>query len=631
MTLYRQVFLLLIVTMLLSLIAVMTLNLRSNASYLEQQLYANTDSTVTSLGMRLAPLLQPLDRVSAESTVNVAFDGTFLKRIDVEIFADESHITRVRDDIDEGVPEWFISLFSIPPVVTQAPLTLGWNEVALLTVEGHPGTVYKQLWTLMRELLMVYGLLFTLLALFTAVALRWLIRPLRQIEHQAHAIEQKDFEYRIPLPSTREFRRVVIVLNQLTALLKSRFLESARQLQEVRGKLLTDADSGLMTRQALLDAVTLRQEQSEQGVLVLIRVGNLDSIRKQEGFPKWRALLASIHELLISHFSNTAGESSLLVGRLSSEEFALLLDSDALSYPQEQLQGVCDDLNSLAVVDSHLKLDCQAAGLLFNEQSLPQLLTRLDEQLRGTAGLVQRASWIESDAPLEVLRTAEQWLALLRSQLSQQALALRWQPVVGRSGETLQKEVFTSVKDEQGQSLHAGLFVPVIEQFELGGELDLAVVQSVLMSPEKSVPTAINLSLSAMRDTRFIGALSKFGADVKETVLFELSELNLLREQETVVSFAAVLRQLGYRFGVDQLGASGLNLDYLQGLRPDYVKLAPALCRDDDEYGELLTAVVNTVSSLGIPIYATAVETLEQAERLWGRNIAGVQGYLTDK
>lgn len=61
MTLYRQLLVLLWTTLLISLVAVVTVNFRSSSSSLQEQLQSNTENALTSLGMSVAPHLQPLE------------------------------------------------------------------------------------------------------------------------------------------------------------------------------------------------------------------------------------------------------------------------------------------------------------------------------------------------------------------------------------------------------------------------------------------------------------------------------------------------------------------------------------------------------------------------------------------
>lgn len=625
MTLYRQVLILLLATLFMSFIAVMSLNLRSSANYLEQQLRASTDSAATSLGMRLAPYLDPYDAILAEGTVNAVFDGSFLKRIDVEIISDNSRIVRNNPDFTQGVPQWFVSLFRVEPVITQAPLTSGWVEVALLTVEGHPGALYRQLWKLSSNLMLIYGALFVSLTLLTISGLRWLTRPLQHIELQAEAIQEKDFDYRIPLPRTRELKRVVEAMNQLTGILKKRFLETTKQLEGLQDKLLIDADTGLLTRRAILDITVGNIESGQTGALLLARIELLDELRQHQGFSRWRKVI----EILSAGVERQFGQPSVefFLGRLSSQDFLI-----SLSFPLEseaELSQFADVLNrDLSCIDDKLRLSVVAAEI-FPDAPVGEFLTQLDNELRNCL-LKNRSSAILRDLhPAGNARSAEEWLDLLKLRLNQQSLELRKQPVLTRKGSMMHQEVFASLLDDDGRSLHAGQFIPVIEQFRLGSMLDQAVMQKALEQAGET-PVAVNLSLSTMRDTGFISALTDVPALQRQQVLFEVSEISLNREPDTVLSFANVIRQLGFSVGIDQVGASGRSLDYMQNLRPAYVKAAPGLSSEDPDSISLLESLTNTINNLGIPVIATAVEKQNQAERLWLAGVDGIQGYLTD-
>ncbi|TCS36168.1 bifunctional diguanylate cyclase/phosphodiesterase [Reinekea marinisedimentorum] len=626
MTLYRQVLMLLLVTLLVSFVTVMGLNLRSNADYLEQQLRASTDSVATSLGMRIAPFLNPYDPVLTESTVTAAFDGSFLKRIDIEFFADNSHLTKTKPELTQGVPQWFVSLFEMAPVVTQAPLTSGWVEVAMLTVEGHPGNLYRQLWQLATNLVLIYGALFIVLAVFTSIGLRWVTRPLEHIELQAEAIKEKDFDYRIPLPRARELKRVVETLNHLTGILKKRFFETAKQLEVLQDRLLIDADSGLLTRRAVLDIALGYMESGQPGTLLLIRIEHLEALRQHRGFRSWRQVVDALSSHAADQFEQQRTDYSL--GRLSSQDFALLLSSPVKS--ETKLQQLVDALNGdLAAIEEELQLTLVAAEISA-DVSVGEVLTQLDDELRSCLLKNRSCALLPSLLPENSVRTAEEWLLFLKDRLAQQALHLRKQPVITHHGGQMHQEVFASLLDNEGHSLHAGLFIPVIEQFELGAMLDLAVLHKALDKSD-DIPVAINLSLSTMRDTGFISALTKLPALQRQQVLFEVSEINLNREFDTVLSFANVIRQLGFSIGIDQVGASGRSLDYLQSLRPAYVKAAPGLSLTDSDSIALLESLTNTVNNLGIPVIATAVEEQAQADRLWQIGIAGLQGFFTDQ
>ncbi|MBY4675567.1 EAL domain-containing protein [Marinobacterium arenosum] len=632
MTLYRQLLLLLWFTMVISLAAVLFLNVRSSSESLQIQSQVNTESALTSLGMRLAPLLEPLDKTAVEVTLNAAFDGAFYRRMSVDIFATEETLVRENRADPEGVPGWFINLFDIEPALASAPVASGWTESAEIRIEGHPGFVQQQLWQLSLELLALYGSLFVVIALIGSLGVRVLIRPLRQIEHQAQAIEDKDFSYRVPEPRTQELKRVVFAMNRLSDILNERFTANARQLKALHQRLQQDEETGVANRQHLLNELEARQAEGEKThAFIALRQLKGETVRKSYGYPNWLALIQQAVGLLRQHFDRPDS----LVGRISEYEFGVLvpvLPSDDLSHSLAELSKRLSALQLPGAVaeQAHFSL---AGTLVESQDGVGSLLTRVDTLLREVDALgVDRFVW-STAAPdtANVLRTGQAWVELLRRRIADRALTLSHQPVVqALAGPAVQSEVYVRLLDESGQEMRAGAFLPVIEQFNLGAELDLAVLDKILQE-QGETPLVLNLSLSSMRDTGFISRLAALTAGQAGALFIEFPESHLQREPEAVDSFVQILRSLKLRFGIDNVAGGGLELDYVARLRPDYVKIAPAICRaQDDASLTLLTGVCNTVHNLAIPVYATVVESEQQLNRLQETGIDGFQGYINE-
>lgn len=631
MTIYRQLLILLWVTMVISLITVLTVNLRASSESVQSQQQINIDSALTALGMRLAPHLDPVDTVAVEVNLNAAFDGAYYRSIEVEIFETEQMLKRQNDQLPAEVPGWFTRLFDLQPYRASAPVASGWTESAEISIEGHTGYAYRQLWLLCIDLLMLYGTLFVLIALLSSLGLRALIRPLRQIEHQARAIEEKDFSYRVPEPRTRELKRVVTAMNHLTGILSDRFNANASQLEQLHSRLQQDSETGIANRRYLLNVFEARLAERESSfAVVMLRLQKADSIRKSYGYQRWIGLVESCVTTLQQRFDRP----DVVVGRMSESELAMLvpvLPSDDLS---ADMEAICQQLRNLHAEGRapFSSLFSMAGTAVQQDDSIGTVLTRLDNQLReAQAKGADQFSWDASGTNADNMRTGQAWVELLRERIEARALNLKHQPVVAELGSApLQDEVYVRLLDEQGVEMNAGVFLPVIEQFDMGAQLDLAVLEKMLETAGDT-PEALNVSLSAMRDTAFLSRLAAMNSAQRGRVYIEFPETHLQREPEAVASFTSILHSLGLRFGIDNVAGSGLALDYLARLRPHYVKVAPALCRAGDEASlTLITSVCNTVHNLDVPVYATVVENEAQLAGLQATGIDGFQGYITD-
>lgn len=629
MTLYRQLLVLLWTTLLISLVAVVTVNFRSSSSSLQEQLQSNTENALTSLGMSVAPHLQPLEETLVEVTLNAAFDGAFYRRMRIEMYQVDKVLERENLANPKGVPDWFINLFPFAPVVAEAPVTTGWTESALITIEGHPGFIQQQLWALATQLLAVYGTLFLVVALFCSWALRVLTRPLQHIEKQAKAVEARDFSYQIPLPTTRELKQVVLAMNHLMTTLQERFTSHAKQLEQMRVRLQQDSETGIVTRQHFvneLDASIVDHEARR--ALIMVRLLDAEKIRKRFGYSVWITLLKTTINLIHDTFE----DEDVLIGRMSEAELAVLCPAvpggdirTKLAMLQSKLCGMREA--DIAPLDAIFLL---AGTPVRTTDSKASVLTRCDNQLSELAmkgaNLIQ---WSEEDGA-SPMRTGQAWVALLRGAIEQQKLMLETQGVFTElGGSPLQHEVYVRLLDEQGEPMPAGAFMPVIEQYDLGVALDLAVLERVIAQPHTTAHV-INVSLSSMQDTAFVSRLSSLSAEHQAQIIIEISEVQLKRARKVVEGFVQILTSLAIRFGFDSVGATSISLDYVSELKPAYLKIAPGLCRAaDNDSLMLVTGICNTVHNLAIPAYATAVEDKTQLERLLETGVDGFQGYIT--
>jgi EAL domain-containing protein (putative c-di-GMP-specific phosphodiesterase class I)/CheY-like chemotaxis protein len=96
----------------------------------------------------------------------------------------------------------------------------------------------------------------------------------------------------------------------------------------------------------------------------------------------------------------------------------------------------------------------------------------------------------------------------------------------------------------------------------------------------------------------------------------------------------AMLRRLGYRIAVDDLGAGYAALGALASLEPEVVKLDMSLIRDLDRHSNkrrIVTAIASMCRELGSRVIAEGVETTAERTACVDAGIELLQGYLFAK
>src|SRR4029079_17551247 len=93
----------------------------------------------------------------------------------------------------------------------------------------------------------------------------------------------------------------------------------------------------------------------------------------------------------------------------------------------------------------------------------------------------------------------------------------------------------------------------------------------------------------------------------------------------------AMLRKLGYRIAVDDLGAGYAALGALATLEPEIVKLDMSLVRDIERHPRkrrVVAAISNLCKELGSRIVAEGVETVDERNACVDAGVDLIQGYL---
>ncbi len=633
MTLYRQLLLVVLLIYGGLLAVVFSIEIGNTRAYLSEQQLSDVNNTSTSLGLSLSPYLEDGDMVAAESVINAMFDSGYYQQIRLQLFADDQLIDRRNSPTIAGVPQWFTNLDLFQPSEQKQVLTSGWMQLGELTVVGHPGYAYLQLWSAMVDLakLFLVGFLITVLVLIRA--LRYLLKPLQQIQQQAKQIEQRNFGQAIPLPRTQELRSVVGAINHMSDNIAQQFASQVQEVNSLRKQALQDPVSGLGNRRYFLNQSQSWLAESGVGGLALVSLDIIEAIHVHGGFNQRDEFIAAMGELFSSY---TEQQKQLVIARLSNLEFAILAEG----YDQQQLEALAEQVQQdiqarLGTWQQHMARPL-VMGLVLRQQqeNISELLTAADTALQTARDLREGFYCLVEAEHSQIPRS--QWKQLLETSINQHSLAYKTQVVQFiHSPQQLHQELFTSIEVD-AQRFAAGQFMPALEQFKLGAKFDQMVLEkaakALLADPQLKL--AINLTLSALGELSFLNWLVELALryqSIAPRLALEIPETAFLRENQQLESSLDVLRELGYQIGIDQYGRNLNSLNYLSRVKPHYVKIdygytAQALAEDGDSH--FLSAICRAARNLQIVTVAQRVENQQQVELLSVLPVDAYQGYI---
>lgn len=185
-----------------------------------------------------------------------------------------------------------------------------------------------------------------------------------------------------------------------------------------------------------------------------------------------------------------------------------------------------------------------------------------------------------------------QWMPRIQQALAEQRFCLFYQPIrlISTNGNHEQHgEILLRLKDEQGQFIIPGAFLPAADRHDQMLLIDRWVVQQSLQLIKTHAATkpqtvyTINISGRALEDAEFLDftiSTIKSSQVNPTSICFEISEHVALTDINHVVRFVTALKDIGCRFSIDDFGGNLSTFNFLKNIPLDYLKIDGRLIRN---------------------------------------------------
>jgi EAL domain-containing protein (putative c-di-GMP-specific phosphodiesterase class I)/CheY-like chemotaxis protein len=217
------------------------------------------------------------------------------------------------------------------------------------------------------------------------------------------------------------------------------------------------------------------------------------------------------------------------------------------------------------------------------------------------------------------------------------ALQLSWmafQPIV----DVTAKRVFAYealLRTDEDSLRRTDIFIATAERLDkvhlLGRAVRAAVARAAAQAPDDTL-LFVNVHGLELTDEELFARESPLAGIAKRVVL-EITERTGI-DPAAGPTRVAMLRKLGYRIAVDDLGAGYAALGALATLEPEIVKLDMSLVRGLDQHvtkRRVVAAIANLCRELGGRVVAEGVETEAERKACVDSGIDLLQGYLFAK
>lgn len=631
MSMYRQLWLALILSTTLSLVGGFLASTLGARVYLEEQLRLKNNDTATALGLSLSR--GGVDAIEMELSVSALFDSGYFQSIKILDPQGKVIVERVSPPSHDSPPSWFINSLPIDAQAGVANITDGWKQLGSVVLSSQVSHAYKTLWSATKELMAALFFAGLLGAYLGTLILRRLKGPLAKVIEQAKGISERRF-FTTPEPKVPELRQLVAAMNSSVVRLKSMFDDEAKRLESVRQEVNYDPLTGLANRDYFMARLraALETEEGPGGQLFLIRVANLAAVNRRLGRESTDSLLQTVGKT-IEEFST--GLPDALVARLNGADFALMIPGqwDALVMGDELLQKL---VNSSRAYLQNEAIAFIGTGTFRPQDAMAELLTQVDSAVAAAEATginnVRVAISHADDAP----SSTEQWGRQIEHALDNALTKIALFPVVDFSGQIIHREsALRLMLTPDSPWLPAGRFLPAAERLGMTAKLDLAVVKLGLdeLAKDPQLPgVAINLSGQSIHAPEFCQQLLTLitaHPHVSKRLWLEVPEYGVLAHLPAFRTFCQQLSGTGCRLGVEHFGNQFSHIGKLHDLGLDYLKIDASFIRDiQNNQGNqvFLKGLTSIVHNIGMQVFAEGVIAQEEVEMLATLGFDGITG-----
>jgi diguanylate cyclase (GGDEF)-like protein/PAS domain S-box-containing protein len=409
----------------------------------------------------------------------------------------------------------------------------------------------------------------------------------------------------------------------------------------------------LPNRRLLMDrlkqALVSSSRSGNKGALLFLDLDRFKTLNDTLGHDIGDLLLKQVAGRL-SHCVR-AGDT---IAHIGGDEFILLLEDLSADAIEAAAQAEAVSNKILNAISQQYQLDVHSyrstasiGSVIFNghDISLDELLKQADIAMYQAKDSGRNTLRFFDPKMQEAINARAALENELRIAIEQKQFELYYQAQVDNSGRPIGAEALIRWLHPVRGVISPFDFIPLAEEtgiiLPMGyWVLETACIQLKLWQQNphtKDLSLAVNVSAKQCHQADFVEQVEELitlhGID-PALLKLELTESTLLEDVEGIIEKMIILRKIGVRFELDDLGTGYSSLQYLKQLPLNQLKIDKSFIADIAIEGNgrtLVCTIIAMAHSLNLNVIAEGVETAEQLQFLKNNGCDHYQGYLFSK
>jgi len=386
-----------------------------------------------------------------------------------------------------------------------------------------------------------------------------------------------------------------------------------------------------------------KNEMSKDHSMCFMDLDNFKIINDTCGHAAGDELLRQVSSL----FKECVRKNDLLA-RLGGDEFGILMENCELQHSNRVAISLLKAIEDYQFnwEGRNFRIGISIGIVVFNNEipDLIELLRRADSAcyMAKDLGRNQICAYCPENSELAERHGEMQWVTRIQNALDEDRFFLEAQAIVplDANKHDIHYELLVRMRDDDGNSIPPGAFLPSAERYSLIVKLDQWVVKNAF-SLLASYPAfqkqihfvSINLSGQSLANENLlefiVSQLKEKGIDGKK-ICFEITETSAITHIVNAIKFIRGIKEYGCSFALDDFGSGHSSFAYLKNLPVDYLKIDGLFVKNivEDSVDFALVKSINEVGKiLNIKTIAEFVENDDIKSMLGDIGVDYGQGY----
>ena len=636
MTLFKQIALILSLLLLTILTTVLILNFQSATNSVEERLYENAQNTAGSLSLSLGSANGDISMMSI--MINANFDSGNYQLISLVDVDNKLLYDRKKESKIVGVPEWFIRSFEITAPIATANVSAGWSQVGILSVQSDVAYAYTQLYTISKNLLISFGIIAFIGLVLLNLLLVAILKPLKKVQQQAEAVIHNEFIIQEEIPYTKEFKDVVLGMNNMVRKVKAMFDKGNAELKRQKELEYIDPATKLRNRKYLIDKLPEHLKidaKAKSGMSLMIALSGVIEANEKIGHKKVDELYQDIAKLFLAL---TKDNKDAIVARMNGTEFAIFLpqkkQKDALALAQTILTKNKELIKSkgLNIEETFL---CIGLYEYNHKESIGELLSHSDNALMQAKLKPWNLHLIQASNTAEVMGK-DVWRDVIRDAITNNKFAFVSWLVINTQAKKIAHHVLSlTLKADKKTTYSYAQFMGVANQTGLSDDIYRVILHQLFAMPNRELHGK-NCSLRLPYDFLLLHTtfdemkilISKYAKKLPFNLIIEMPDKLVNAGSELIKDYKQLFHKHNIEMGIFEFIGDCADYNYLQEFKPTYIKAESSYYLTQTE--QSLSALKLIADAIDIDLIATSVMDEETLKKLQNKGIEIIQGRATE-